>query len=755
MARLMLKSLDVTGREDSQSELDKRGRRRTALALAIGLLAFGTALKAQAQTTVVLYSFSPSNVSAGSNPQAGLVRDAAGNLFGTSAFGGANGGGAVFELVNSSGNYSAESLYSFSPNQMYAADPVVPALVMDASGNLYGAKSQGGTCGAGTVFELVNSAGNYTEKDLYSFGCHLGDGTSPSAVLALDAAGNLLGTTAGGGTHGAGTVFELVNSGGTYTEKVLYNFGGPSAGGPGADGANPFSSLLVDGDGNLYGTTNGGGTFGDGTVFELVNSSGSYTERILYSFGAFPGDGQYPAAGLMMDTSGNLFGTTFSGGMDNVGVVFELVNTSGTYTENILYSFRASGADGANPEAALFLDAAGNLYGTTPFGGLRTSHCSGGCGTVFELVNSSGTFTEKVLDRFGSFPGDGETPRAALIADAAGNLYGTTEEGGASGLGAVFVVNPSATGSVVTLSSSRVAFGPVPAGADATESVTATNFGNGDLVFGPGALTISGANAADFELTADNCSGETVAPNNNCSVSLTFSPSEIGAESATLTFTDNATNSPQEVALNATGAAAHDFTLGIAAGSSESAEVVEGSAATYMVDITPLGGFDQMVTLACSGAPYGAVCSINPSSLKLDGTSASAVKVTVTTLAARNVEDLGGSLLGGPGGRHNWPWLAVLAALGAMGLSVLWTARLRNLQPWLRWATLAALLLTVAISTACGPSGENLGIIPGTPAGTYTLTVTGSSPSGSTNLSHTISLTLKVDETPYWYPGGK
>jgi uncharacterized repeat protein (TIGR03803 family) len=370
-----------------------------------------------AQTLTTLYSFTGG--SDGATPFAGLISDPSGNLYGTTQIDGDAGAGTVFELVNSSGNYTVKVLYSFTGGSD-GGYPFAGGLISDSSGNLYGTTQGGGAAGNGTVFELVNSSGNYTEKVLYSF-TGGSDGGGPLGGLIADSSGNLYGTTAAGN----GTVFELVNSSGNYTEKVLYSFTG------GSDGRQPFAGLIFDSSGNLYGTTLFGGAAGNGTVFELVNSSGNYTEKVLYSF-TNGSDGGQPAAGLIFDSSGNLYGTTGSGGAAGAGTVFELVNSSGNYTERVLYSF--GGSDGANPVAGLIADASGNLYGTTALGG------AAGAGTVFELVNSSGNYTEKVLYSFTSFTSDGSEPEDGLIADSSGNLYGTTVLGG-FGAGTVFKIS--------------------------------------------------------------------------------------------------------------------------------------------------------------------------------------------------------------------------------------------------------------------------------------------------------------------------
>jgi len=407
---------------------------------------------AQAQQFVekILYSFS--GVTGGDPYDIGyLATDASGNLYGTTYGGGANGYGTVFELVNSSGSYTERVLYSFTNSGGDGAYPYA-GLVIDASGNLYGTTTAGGASGVGTVFELVSSSGSYSEKVLYSFsGLSGGDGASPIGGLIMDASGNLYGTTAGGGAIGYGTVFELVNFSGSYSEKVLHSFAYS-----GGDGLYPYAGLIMDASGNLYGTTFFGGTSSIGTVFELVNSSGSYSERVLYSFTNSGGAGGNLYAGLIMDASGNLYGTTVYGGTYGEGTVFELVNSSGSYNERVLYSFTNLG-DGGKPYAGLIMDASGNLYGTTYGGGAN------GYGTVFELVNSSGSYTERVLYSFTNSGGDGLYPYAGLIMDASGNLYGTTFYGGTSSIGTVFELaneaayvsvssnlNPSAYGQPVT-----------------------------------------------------------------------------------------------------------------------------------------------------------------------------------------------------------------------------------------------------------------------------------------------------------------
>ncbi len=334
------------------------------------------------------------------------------------------------KVLHSFGNGS-DGLYPFA------------AVIFDATGtNLYGTTWEGGTgpCngGCGMVFELSPGAkGQWTENVLYNFQGRPSDAGKPSASLVMDAAGNLYGTTRYGGPttcpKACGTVFELSQSSGTWTETLLHTFTG------GKDGENPYAELIFDKNGNLYSTTYGGGAHGKGTVFELSPSGGSWTKTVLYSFKGSDGNG--PLAGLVFDTTGNLYGTTGRGGSSDKGVVFELTPSSkGPWTETVLHSFAGAPSDGALPSADLIFDGLGNLYSTTRNGG--SGACTNGCGTVFELSPSNGTWTESVLYSFAGKP-DGETLFGGLIFDGAGNLYGTTDAGGNKNDGIIFKLTPS------------------------------------------------------------------------------------------------------------------------------------------------------------------------------------------------------------------------------------------------------------------------------------------------------------------------
>jgi uncharacterized repeat protein (TIGR03803 family) len=369
------------------------------------------------------------NGASGQFPDAGLTADAAGDLFGTTATGGAQGYGTVFELVNNGDIYTPVTLLSFSSTPGVAGSD--SGVIADAAGNLFGTTPSGGATSDGTVFELVNHGGVYTPVTLLSF--NGANGAGPFGGLVVGAAGNLFGTTASGGANGDGTVFEIAKAGAGYasTPATLFSFDG-------ANGAGPVSGLLADAAGDLFGTTTSGGAYGYGTVFELVNNGRGYTLVTLLSFDG--GDGRF-ASSLIADAAGNLFGTTGSGGAGGAGTVFELVKSGGGYTPVTLLSFSDDGADGANPSGGLIVDAAGDLFGVTSEGG---AYGAPGLprGTVFELVNNGGgSYTPLTLLSFEGVNGEG--PVGGLIADAAGNLFGATAGGGAAGYGIAFEITNS------------------------------------------------------------------------------------------------------------------------------------------------------------------------------------------------------------------------------------------------------------------------------------------------------------------------
>jgi uncharacterized repeat protein (TIGR03803 family) len=403
----------------------------------LGTLMLVLSTYASAQTELVLHSFGGGTD--GKFLYAGVVADSVGNLYGTTGYGGTYGYGTVYELrPGAGGNYTEKILHSFSCNGTDGCWPIT-GLAIDASGNLFGMTSSGGTNDSGIVFEMAVTPEGRVENIIHNFADSTTDGRNPvSYSLTLDAAGNVYGTTQYGGANGEGTVFELKPaSGSTWTETLLYSFGQAFSG----DGNNPRSSLAWDSHGNLYGTTLNGGVYDDGTVFELSPSgSGTWTESLLYSFCALTdcSDGADPGSTLALDAAGNVYGTTdfggvFENGHEYGGVLFELSpSASGTWTETVLHDF-GSGTDGYLAGTGVVFDSAGNLYGTTSDGGTYSA------GTLFELSPASGSWSETVLFNFGK---NGSSPAGPPLIAADGSLYGATGAGGADRGGIAFRVNP-------------------------------------------------------------------------------------------------------------------------------------------------------------------------------------------------------------------------------------------------------------------------------------------------------------------------
>jgi len=375
----------------------------------------------RARAETMLYSFKGGSKD-GANPESGgggLIKDSEGNLYGTAYAGGASGFGIVFKLARSG---TETVLYSFAGNANDGSFPYA-GLIRDGAGNFYGTTSQGGAYDGGTVFKLAPDG---TETVLHSFNGG-NDGRLPVAGLIQDKKGNFYGTTYGGGPSDAGTVFKLAPDG---VERVLYSFcSRPDC----SDGFAPFAGLIKDTSGNLYGTTaySAANDSRCGTVFKLAPDG---TETVLHPFTGR--DGCIPIGGLIKDSSGNLYGTTDTGGAFGLGTVFRLAPGG---TETVLHSFRG-GNDGSNPTAGLIEDRAGNLYGTTAYGAGTGCSSGTGCGTVFKLAPGG---TETVLHSFEGPSDDGNTRVAGLINDKKGHLYGTTLSGGegngcSGGCGTVF-----------------------------------------------------------------------------------------------------------------------------------------------------------------------------------------------------------------------------------------------------------------------------------------------------------------------------
>jgi uncharacterized repeat protein (TIGR03803 family) len=343
-------------------------------------------------------------------------------------------GAAAAWLATSAWAASTTKLvYSFTGND--DGEYTDTELVMDSAGNLYGTSVQGGRYGGGTVFQ-VTPAGVHTVLYDFTGGA---DGGEPYKGVTLDAQGNLYGTavTGGGGSceGGCGVVFKLTNSGGTWTQTVIHTFTG------GSDGAGPGSPVAIDKHGNIWGTTPTGGADGMGVVYELApDATGGWKQRVIHTFTGGNDGGGGSAGRFLIDAHGNLYNVCTVGGANGFGTVYEISPIQGKWQFRTLYAFKDQ-PDGASPYGGLISDRAGHLYGTTYYAGAYD------LGTVYRLTNNNGTWTESVLY---SFKGgtDGASPISSLVADAAGNLYGTTSDGGAAACtcGVIFRMSRNATG---------------------------------------------------------------------------------------------------------------------------------------------------------------------------------------------------------------------------------------------------------------------------------------------------------------------
>jgi uncharacterized repeat protein (TIGR03803 family) len=461
---------------------------RGAAACAVIVIAFAAAVHAQTET--ILHDFIPEPF--GANPVQQLIHDPAGNLYGIAGWGGTYDRGVVFELVRGlNGRWSQKVLYTFSG--LYEFD-YPSRLLLDASGNLYGTipyTPESNSCGL--VYRLSPSAtGGWTYANIYLFNCNgTTDGSAPMGGLTMDKAGNLYGTTSGGGTYGGGTVFELMPSaGGTWSEQILFNFGSQTSG-----GILPQYELVLDSAGDIFGVTTADGDTncnysgltprGCGTVFELTEAAGVWSENVLYIFTGPNDQNQYigPTAGLTMDSAGNmygpavyslyelqqsapgtwtyvslpqpngwvtgelvadkqgnLYGDNFNGGIGN-GSVFELQNSSSGWTLTTVYTF-PSPYVGLDPFGGLTIEADGHIFGTT-----YRAYGQGYVGSVFEMIPSAGgTWTEGAIYQFPQT--DGFDPIGDLISDNSGNLYGVAAQAGPStnSAGIVFRLSPKTVG---------------------------------------------------------------------------------------------------------------------------------------------------------------------------------------------------------------------------------------------------------------------------------------------------------------------
>lgn len=421
------------------------------IALAAGAAVVGLSQAAEAATLKTLFNFNGTN---GAYPYAAVVMDRSGNLYGTTPNGGSStacgsrGCGTVFKLTPPLPGTTAWTRKTLIDFDRTSGTSPYDHLVIDRSGNLYGTTFAGGTTDQGTVFRLTPPAAGktaWTRKTLVSFNST--NGAFPFGGLSIDGSGNLYGTTSMDGLSNYGTVFQLTPPTAArpaWTVKTLVNFNG-------TNGAAPYAGVIMDGSGNLYGTTPNGGTSQYGVVFQLTPPAAGrsvWSRKTLINGNWTVGAAPYGE--LIMDKSGILYGTMSGGGLHGYGTVFELTPPAAgktTWTRKTLVNFNLT--NGAYPHAGLTMDAAGNLYGTTAAGGASGACGDLRCGTVFKLtppVAGKTTWTFKTLVDFNLT--DGAAPVAALIMDGAGNLYGTTSSGGlprgceGSGCGTVFKLIP-------------------------------------------------------------------------------------------------------------------------------------------------------------------------------------------------------------------------------------------------------------------------------------------------------------------------
>jgi len=423
-----MQPITFSGFEHTSREQRSSACKWSALVLIAALGMFCQA-HAWASSTEVIYSLMGDND--GEYTDTDLAIDSQGNLYGTSVLGGDFGGGTVFMVSPTENGWTHTVLYSFTGG----ADGGEPykGVTLDSQGNLYGTAVTGGSgsCegGCGVAYKLSNTGSAWTQTVIHAF-TGGADGSGPGARLTVDRAGNVFGMAPTGGDFGSGTIYQMhQRSNGSWAFRVIHAFTG------GADGGTGSAGKMIFHGGHLYGAATTGGVNGAGTVFELTPAQGgSWTFRTLYSFKGQP-DGVFPYGGLIFDSLGNVYGTTYYGGTNDLGSVYELSpRSSGEWKEKVLYSFN-SGGDGNSSISNLVFDAAGNLYGTTSEGGA-------GSGTVFTLTpNENGTWTESVIHSFLGSP-DGAFPYTGMVPGHSGEYYGATVHGGTDGDGAIYKFTP-------------------------------------------------------------------------------------------------------------------------------------------------------------------------------------------------------------------------------------------------------------------------------------------------------------------------
>src|SRR5580765_3968137 len=382
---------------------------------------------AAAETTNIIFSFGEGE---GEYADTDLETDGAGNIYGTTVLGGDSGGGTVFQLRPTANGWAHTVLYSFTGG----ADGGEPykGVTLDRHGNLYGTAVTGGSggCegGCGVVYKLTNSGGTWRQRVIHAF-TGGDDGSGPGARVTVDGNGDVYGMTPTSGTYGLGTIYRLHPHAGSWTFQVIHTFTG------GVDGSSGSAGRMLLRNGELYGAATTGGTYGSGVVFQLTPTAvGEWDFRTLYSFHGQP-DGSFPYGALLRGPSGKIYGTTYYGGENGIGAVYELSPRQvGEWDGRVIYSFQ-NGSDGNSPISNLVRDLHGNLYGTTSEGGL-------GSGTIFKLKPiGGGQWTESVVHTFVG-PADGGFSYNGMVVDRFGNFYGATVHGGTDDDGCVYKFTP-------------------------------------------------------------------------------------------------------------------------------------------------------------------------------------------------------------------------------------------------------------------------------------------------------------------------
>jgi uncharacterized repeat protein (TIGR03803 family) len=403
-------------------------RRATTILLALAsafLLLASASQPAQSQTYQVIHNFQGID---GDSPYGGPTLDRLGNVYGTTYAGGAFGAGSVYELSFHNSSWRFSRLYSFKAGSD-GTGVGFGTLAITPNCALFGTTEGGGNFGVAfevkpTANTCPTSSATWTESVVHSFGSG-SDGAQPIGGVVLDSAGNFYGTTSLGGATGNGTVFKATRTGQTWAESAIYSFTG------GNDGANPPAGVTLDAHGNLFGTTSFGGANFVGVVYELSPSGSGWTQKVLYTFQG-QNDGQNPVGGVILDKAGNIYGGTFSGGVNGGGTVYELSPSGTSWKLTTLHSFTGSYG---GPYNKLAFDASGTLYGATEGDGVNSK------GTVFKLTPSNGTWTFTDLYDFTGGT-DGGVPYGGVAVDANGDVFGTTSLGGTNNQGVVFEITP-------------------------------------------------------------------------------------------------------------------------------------------------------------------------------------------------------------------------------------------------------------------------------------------------------------------------